>query len=400
MLSKIPGKYIRLVYVMLAVSGFILLAAQLKGKNLSLKDCISQPSACLVEWFYHLAPIIVWVIVAFSAGIIFLALGDKGGQSIHPLLSRRSRRARLANEAQHSQSFKSVSGWSSNSTPAEDLVNESQNKQTLLLEPTGDRSSTPQPRQPDSRIGPGIDPGDDRTQIGAVHNAEVQPVNNPTTLQSDSNGHLTRTGSTEGIIRIEVTHQRSGKVQEKILTVEALAQGKGVIGRHPSCDLVLNSPEVSRVHGRIVYLAEQFYFTDLGSTSGSHLNHTKVYVNQNCLLQPDDIISIGRFSLLVKEIELNGSAPAQDTEDAPIPPDPDLVERSIWHAEELKDQGLLNQSISEFVFQDKVMVEGLSLSRRFRQEAIDLWQAERDTGKFCLLVEYSDRFTIWQEKQN
>ena len=202
------------------------------------------------------------------------------------------------------------------------------------------------------------------------------------------------------MIELVVIDEQTGESQEKKLTPETLIEGGGLIGRHPSCDIVLTSPEVSRVHGRIVYKEGQYYFTDLGSTGGSQVNKQEAPTNENFLLKPNDVIRISEFILLVKEVKVNGSSPipqpqpSQELNVAPIE-----IGALIFHAEELKAQGILNQITSEFVFQDKLLVEGLSFSKRFRQKAIDLCQAELNTGKFCLLVEHSDHVTIWQEKQ-
>jgi hypothetical protein len=202
------------------------------------------------------------------------------------------------------------------------------------------------------------------------------------------------------MIEFVVVDEQTGKSQEKNLTAEMLIQGGGLIGRHPSCDIVLNSPEVSRVHGRIVYKEGQYYFTDLGSTGGSQVNKQEAYTNQNFLLKPNDVIRIGEFILIVKEVKVNGNRPIQQPQKFPVlNVAPVQLGQWIFKAEELKAQGILNQSTTEFVFQGKLLVEGLSFSKRFREKAIELCKAELDIGKFCLLVEYSDHVTIWQEKQ-
>ncbi|NJL38706.1 MAG: FHA domain-containing protein, partial [Leptolyngbyaceae cyanobacterium SM1_4_3] len=254
------------------------------------------------------------------------------------------------------------------------------------------------------------------------------------------------------MIKIRAIYYQTGESQEKILTPEALTQGGGLIGRNPNCDLVLNSPEVSRVHGRILYQAGQYYYTDLGSTDGSQVNDQTVQTNQNFLLQPDDLIRIGGFILLIKELDLqaaalnisnatlidgsskaaasnaalsgnlgradsaqtgldggslqngslnslsytfqaNASAGASAGSEAPV------VQRLMFKAEELKEKGILSQGLTECTFQGKVLVEGISFAKRLRENAVDLWQAELDSGKLCLLVEYPEHFTLWYEKE-
>ncbi|NEO82026.1 FHA domain-containing protein, partial [Moorena sp. SIO4G3] len=105
-----------------------------------------------------------------------------------------------------------------------------------------------------------------------------------------------------------IINYQTNELQEKTLKPATGIQGEYLIGRHPSCDLVLDSPVVSRVHGRIICQEGKCFFTDLGSTDGSRINNEEVDVNQNWLLKEDDIIRIGEFVLLVKDLELYGSS--------------------------------------------------------------------------------------------
>jgi len=211
------------------------------------------------------------------------------------------------------------------------------------------------------------------------------------------------------MIKIRVIHSQTGESQQKTLSSETMIQGGGLIGRNPQCDLVLNSPEVSRVHGRIFYKEEQYYFTDLGSTDGSQVNSEEAKTNQNFLLMPNDIIRIGEFILLVDEV-MNDFSPVSQLKDDSVTQakptqldqhisDPPVqMQQLVFKAEDLKVQGLLKQGSLELVFQGRRLVEGLSLSKRFHQKAMDLCQAELNNGKFCILVEYCDHITIWQQK--
>jgi len=255
------------------------------------------------------------------------------------------------------------------------------------------------------------------------------------------------------MIKIRAIYYQTGESQEKILTPETLTQGGGLIGRNPNCDLVLNSPEVSRVHGRILYQAGQYYYTDLGSTDGSQVNDQTVQTNQNFLLQSDDLIRIGGFILLIKELDLQAAASSTSnvtlidgsskeaslnvslsgnlsradsaqtgldggslqngslnslsytsqtnsaSAGASVGSEAPVVQRLMFKAEELKEKGILSQGFTECTFQGKVLVEGISFAKRLREKAVDLWQAELDSGKLCLLVEYPEHFTLWYEKE-
>lgn len=89
-------------------------------------------------------------------------------------------------------------------------------------------------------------------------------------------------------------------------------QMEWIIGRSISCDLVLASPEVSRVHGRIICSDDAYYFVDVGSTSGSLLNGNSVTADDKCKLQIGDLLQLGETFLFVEEL-----VPASATLSAP-----------------------------------------------------------------------------------
>jgi glycine betaine catabolism B len=109
------------------------------------------------------------------------------------------------------------------------------------------------------------------------------------------------------MITIKVLNKQTGESQEKKLMPEVLAEGGGLIGRNLKCNLILNSSDVSRVHARIICQGGQYYFSDLGSTSGSMVNDEEAETNQNFLLKPNDVILIGDFVLTVKEVVSNSN---------------------------------------------------------------------------------------------
>lgn len=201
------------------------------------------------------------------------------------------------------------------------------------------------------------------------------------------------------MLKIKVINYQTGESHEKKLPPEILIQSGVLIGRQPSCDLILSSPEVSRVHGKIKYQRGQYYFTDLGSTDGSQVNGKEALTNQLFLLKPDDVIRIGDFILLVKEVALNDNHIIDrrpDKSEAQI--DSVQIHPLIFKVEDLKNQGVYRQGSSEFRFQGKLLVEGLSLSKQLRKKAVALCQAELNAGKLCVLVEHVAHFTVWQEK--
>jgi predicted component of type VI protein secretion system len=73
--------------------------------------------------------------------------------------------------------------------------------------------------------------------------------------------------------KITALNAQTSEFKEKLLTTPAMGMSKDcLIGRHPSCDLVLDSAEVSRIHGRICFQDGQYFYTDIGSINGSQID--------------------------------------------------------------------------------------------------------------------------------
>jgi glycine betaine catabolism B len=75
-----------------------------------------------------------------------------------------------------------------------------------------------------------------------------------------------------------------------------------VIGRSPTCDVVLTNPEVSRVHGRITYMNNAYHYLDIGSTAGSMLNGEVVKVEAPYALNIGDLLQLGETFIYVEEV--------------------------------------------------------------------------------------------------
>ena len=102
-------------------------------------------------------------------------------------------------------------------------------------------------------------------------------------------------------IKIKAVNGETGEFQEKLLTLEKVGQRECLIGRHSSCDLVLDSAEVSRIHGRIWCENGQCFFSDLGSTDGSQIDNQEVGINQVVPLNPNNLLRIGGFVLMLSD---------------------------------------------------------------------------------------------------
>ncbi|MDY6900818.1 MAG: FHA domain-containing protein [Cyanobacteriota bacterium] len=106
-------------------------------------------------------------------------------------------------------------------------------------------------------------------------------------------------------MNIKAFNPETGDFHEKNIIFADENPSKCLIGRHPNCDFILNSPEVSRVHGMIIYQQSKYYYIDLASTDGSRVNTQNVAVNQSLPLQSGDAIKIGDFLILVEFEEQN-----------------------------------------------------------------------------------------------
>lgn len=69
-----------------------------------------------------------------------------------------------------------------------------------------------------------------------------------------------------------------------------------VIGRHPSCDVVVGDDTVSRRHARLTFRDGGWIVQDLDSTNGTRLNGQ--YVGR-CRLRPGDQLTLGRQLLQI-----------------------------------------------------------------------------------------------------
>ncbi|MBR8837840.1 MAG: FHA domain-containing protein [Stigonema ocellatum SAG 48.90 = DSM 106950] len=107
------------------------------------------------------------------------------------------------------------------------------------------------------------------------------------------------------MIRIKVIDpQKQDQQQEVELKPETKLNQECLIGRFSNCDLVLDSAEVSRMHGKFSQKNGSYYFTDLASSCGSRINGEKAQINQDYPLKPEDMIQIGRFFLRILVIGL------------------------------------------------------------------------------------------------
>jgi pSer/pThr/pTyr-binding forkhead associated (FHA) protein len=65
-----------------------------------------------------------------------------------------------------------------------------------------------------------------------------------------------------------------------------------LIGRHPDCDVRIDSHKISRRHCCLVQTEDKLVLRDLGSTNGIYWNGQRV---EEAILAPDDEVQIGHL---------------------------------------------------------------------------------------------------------
>ncbi len=79
-----------------------------------------------------------------------------------------------------------------------------------------------------------------------------------------------------------------------------LKAGENLIGRDPSCDVLLNDGTVSRRHARLTIEASHAYLEDLGSTNGTILNGAPLAPNERVALAHNAQLQFGSLVLTLE----------------------------------------------------------------------------------------------------
>jgi glycine betaine catabolism B len=104
------------------------------------------------------------------------------------------------------------------------------------------------------------------------------------------------------MIHFRLFDSQKNTARELLLKPENMPGQVCQIGRAPTSSLVLDSPEVSRLHGEISYRNCAYYFTDPGSAGGSWLDDKAVFAKHEYELTVGSLLVIGHYTLAVIQI--------------------------------------------------------------------------------------------------
>ncbi|MEB3830540.1 2Fe-2S iron-sulfur cluster-binding protein [Phormidium sp. CCY1219] len=167
------------------------------------------------------------------------------------------------------------------------------------------------------------------------------------------------------MLKLKIVNQQQGTFTERELKPEKMLNRECAIGRHQSCALVLPSPEVSRVHGRIISTETGYYFTDLGSSVGSKIYNQDAQINEIYLIKPGCVIQIDPFLLCIQGVD----KPRESAENVRK-----IMTRCVGIIDETQDVKtfrLQSESASGFVYQPgqfvtlNLQIDGKSVQRSY-----------------------------------
>ncbi len=101
------------------------------------------------------------------------------------------------------------------------------------------------------------------------------------------------------MIHFRLFDSQQNTSREILLRPENMPGQKCQIGRSPTSTLILESQEISRLHGEVSYQNGTYYFIDAGSSGGSWLDEKAVFARQESPLKLGSVIAIGHFTLTV-----------------------------------------------------------------------------------------------------
>jgi pSer/pThr/pTyr-binding forkhead associated (FHA) protein len=120
---------------------------------------------------------------------------------------------------------------------------------------------------------------------------EDYPPNPPWGRDPNEPGDATLPGSERQPVRLRM------QLGQSIGQVYTMVGNTLSLGRAPDNDVVLDDPQVSRHHARLMRRGDQIMVEDLGSTNGTLLNGQRVPPRSYVRLGLEDTLLIGRTEL-------------------------------------------------------------------------------------------------------
>ncbi|MBD2680964.1 MULTISPECIES: FHA domain-containing protein [Nostoc] len=104
-------------------------------------------------------------------------------------------------------------------------------------------------------------------------------------------------------MKVKVSYSPTlSEINEVDLTIDTTTRGEWIVGRSPTSDLVLDSPDVSRQHAKFFVKSGTYYFSDLGSRNGSIVNGKQAEKERPYLLNDGDVIRIADYVLIMEAL--------------------------------------------------------------------------------------------------
>ena len=141
-----------------------------------------------------------------------------------------------------------------------------------------------------------------------------------------------------------------------------------LIGRSASSGLVLESSDISRLHGKFFLQNGEINYTDLGSRNGSLINGEAAVVNQVYSLKPGDVVQAGEFVLIIQET-------SYIPEDVTVVKPLDAEEIAAWRFNATKQASTADpEAVGEVVEADIIAQPGALVKAMPNREADDAKQ--------------------------
>lgn len=115
---------------------------------------------------------------------------------------------------------------------------------------------------------------------------------------------------------IVIDTRKPQEIKTVRLNPETQLNRECLVGRDERCCIVLEDTRISRIHGKIAFRNNSYYFSDLGSRNGSRINNEIAKADREYHLKPSDTIALGNHLLWVKAIA-GLTVPAPDESQTP-----------------------------------------------------------------------------------